>query len=362
MKRICLIFNHLQHQDGVARSAIAIANWLTRMELAEVTLIPLYTNDKKTYDLLEPSVRVHPVFGFYFRGLSHIVDALPAKWIMKWVIKEEFDIMIGFQYGLSLRCVAASKQRSSVNKYAWIHTYDEGLRYRNEYEAIGKVICVSRCNSVRLHKELPTVFTDYSYNPIDEKQIQHLSENLIDIIVPDDKLLLVSVGRMSPEKGYDRLLRICKRLKDGGLRFELWLIGDGPQYSELQSLNSDLKLNNYVHFLGRQSNPYKYVTKADVFICSSFSEGYSTVCTEAIMLGVPIVTTNVSGAEEIIEDAECGLLVGMDDDSLFNGISKVLQNPMIVEEWKKRLKTTRNRFYAEKRIQRLVNILGLKDE
>lgn len=352
----------MQHQDGVARSAIAIANWFVRLHLADVTLIPIYTNDKKTYDLLDPSVKVQPVFGFYFRGMSRLIDALPVKLVEKLAIKRDYDIMVGFQYGLSLSCVAASKHASSLTKFAWIHTYDEGLKYRKEYEIIGKVICVSRCNTVRLHKELPFVFTDYSYNPIDEKQIQLLSEEAIDICKQDDRLLLVSVGRMSPEKGYDRLLRICKRLKEKGYKFELWLIGDGPQYSELQSLNNDLGLNKNIHFLGRQSNPYKYVSKADVFICSSFLEGYSTACTESIMLGIPVITTCVSGAEEIIEDAECGLMVGMDDDSLYEGISRVIQSPMMVGEWKKRLQTTRNRFYAEKRIHRLASILGIKEE
>lgn len=361
MKKVCLMFNHLRHQDGVGRSAIAIANWLTRMKLAEVTLIPIYTNDMDCHSLLEPDVKVHPVFGLWFHGMPHIVDKIPLSWINNRAFKEDYDVMVGFQYGLSIRCIAVTSRRSHASKYAWMHGYDEGLNLRREYEAIGKVVCVSRCNSERLHQDMPTIITDYSYNPIDEKLVQLNGEEPIDIERPTDRLLFVTVGRMSSEKGFERLLRICKRLKDEGRKYALWLIGDGPDFSKLKLQMKDFELDDCVRFLGRQSNPHKYTAKADVFVCSSYSEGYSTACTEAIMLGIPVITTNVSGAEEITEEAECGKMVGMDDESLYQAMREVLTQPKIIDQWKNKLQSTRERFYAKTRIQRLVDILGLNN-
>lgn len=362
MKRVCLIFNHFQHQDGVARSALAIANKLVQLNIAEVTLIPIYRDEKEFHSLLNPNVKVRHVFGFFFRGLPHIVDKLPLSLINKRLFTDKYDIVVGFQYGLSIRCVAAIPHRSHVSMFAWMHCYDEGLTLRKEYEIIGKVVCVSRCNSERLYKELPTIQVDYNYNPIEQQFVQECGSKKIDIDYPTHCPLFVTVGRMSPEKGYDRLLNVCKRLKDEGHLFILWLIGEGPVYLQLQQQMRDMKLEDCVRFLGQQSNPYKYIAKADVFVCSSFVEGYSTACTEAIMLGVPIITTNVSGAEEIIEDAECGKMVGMDDESLYKGLREVLQNPSVINDWKDKLKNTRERFYAETRIKKLISILGLNEE
>lgn len=346
-------------QDGVARSAIAIANWLTRMNLANVTLVPIYTDHKECHKLLAPGIEVKHMFGFYFQGMPHIVKMTPASWLNKLVIKDEYDVMVGFQYGTSIRCIAAVSGHDKSSKFAWMHCYDEGLVFRNEYEKIGNVICVSRCNSERLHLDMPSIYTNYSYNPIDEEVVQQCGKESIDIDRPNTPLF-VTVCRMSPEKGVGRLLTICKRLKDEGNKFSLWLIGDGPSHSQLRQHVRELGLDNCVQLLGRQSNPYKYAARADVYICPSFVEGYSTACTEAIMLGVPVITTSVSGAEEIIEEAECGQMVGMDDESIYGAMREVLDHPEIIEQWKKKLQSTRERFYAKTRIQRLVDILGLK--
>ena len=356
MKKICLMFNHLRHQDGVGRSAIAIANQLTRLKLAEVTLIPLFINDKSVHNLIDKGIRIKPGFGFYFRGMAHIVKYIPFSWLNRWLIGNEYDIEVGFQFGLCTECIAASKTKAV--KFAWMHGYDNGLVLKDAYEQIGKVCCVSRCNAERLHQELPTIKVDYNYNPIDDIQVCELGQEVIDIERPSG-LLFITSGRLSPEKGFLRLLDVMKRLKDNGYKFHLWIMGDGPDEVILKKKHKELGLEQEVKFLGRQSNPHKFTSKADVFVCSSFSEGYSTVCTEAIMLGVPVVTTGVSGAQEIIDDAECGLLTGTDDESLYQGLRQVCEKPSLAKGWKERLVETKGRFSAEKRIRRLVNLFQL---
>lgn len=361
MKKICIMFNHLRHQDGVGRSAIAIANQLTKMKLAEVTLIPLFINDKSAYNLLDDNVKIKPAFGFYFRGFAQIVKYIPAIWLHRWFVGDGFDIEVAFQYGLCIKCIAATSRRSHAAKYAWMHCYDEGLFYRKEYETIGTVCCVSRCNADRLKNELKSIKVDYNYNPIDDVQVRKFGKEPIDVNRPSG-LLFITMGRLSPEKGFGRLLDIMKHLKDDGFNFHLWIIGDGPLENELKLKCSGLGLVNEVLFLGRQSNPHKFISHADVFICSSFVEGYSTSCTEAIMQGVPVITTNCSGGEEIIEEADCGMLVGMDDHSLYQGVKKICEYPSLINTWKERLKETSKRFSAEARIKRLINLFHLEDK
>jgi glycosyltransferase involved in cell wall biosynthesis len=360
MKKICIAFNHFQYSDGVARSAVAIANYLVTSADVDVVLRPIFRFDKSMLESVNPAVRVKPLLGFYFSGLGRILDHLPGKMLHRWILGgQQFDVEIGFQYGISTKAAAFAKQ-SIGSPIVWMHGYDEGLVLRKYYHKAKRVICVSRGNAERLKQELsdPSVTVDYCYNPIDEKKV--ISDGSAEIdIQPAKKPLFVSVGRNTPEKGYKRLLSVCAKLRDEGFRFEMWLIGNGPEHEALVSLANQLELNEVVHFLGEQKNPHQYTAKADLFVCSSFSEGYSTACTEALILGVPVLTTRVGGAEEIIDDANCGMIVETDDESLYRGLKEILQQPTLIDGWKGTLSETKRFFYAENRVKKLFSILDL---
>lgn len=357
MKKVCLAFNHLQYSDGIARSAIAIANAIGDSGKFDVTLRPIYKFEKEVCSLLNKNIKVKPVFRTYFKGLSHIVDAMPGKLLHNLIYgKNEFDIEIGFQFGTSTYAVGSSN--NGKKHIIWMHGYDEGLIAKDCYIKADKVVCVSKCNADRLRSELNAdVPIDYCYIPIDEKKVCKSGEEPVEKTC-EKRPLIVSVGRLSPEKGYNRLVDIAARLKNDGYDFTIWIIGDGPERESLSTHIIELGLEDTVMLLGNQSNPHKYTSKADVFVCSSFSEGYSTACTEAAMLGVPIITTSVSGGQEIIESAGCGSLVGLDDDSLYNGIKQILDSHEIIDEWKEKLKVTKVNFSAESRIKIIMDILN----
>lgn len=357
MKSICFAFNHFQNADGIARSAVTIANGIVSDDV-NVVLRPIYKYDKKMLSGLDPRIKVEPIFRFYFKGMSKIVGALPKRVLHRLIFgTHRFDIEIGFQYGDAT--VAVVNSNSHKEKHIiWMHGYDEGLILKNCYLKADQVVCVSRANAARLKKELNgNGNITYAYNPVDEKNVVKSGQEEIDI-KNDGKFIFSTVGRLSPEKGYSRLLDCVKKLNDHNYSFQLWIIGDGPEKEMLKRKTKDLDLQN-VKFLGNQYNPHKYTSKSDVFVCSSFSEGYSTACTEAIMLGVPVLTTNVSGGEEIIKDSEAGLLVGMSDDDLYNGMKEILDNQNIVEVWKKQLLITKERFSKDNRLARIKDILDL---
>ena len=209
------------------------------------------------------------------------------------------------------------------------------------------VVCVSKCNAVRLREESNnTVNAKYCYNLVNDELLKKKAMEKIELN-NSVRPIFVSVGRHSKEKGYDRLLDILADLKKDGYFFQCWLVGDGPEHSVLLQKSKDLHLENTVFFTGAQTNPHKYTAKADLFICSSFSEGYSTACTEAAALGIPILTTSVSGGEEIIQKAECGMLVGLDDESLKDGIKKVFDEDLLIK-WKQVASDTSNKFSLER--------------
>lgn len=357
-KKICLMYNHFQSQDGVNRSAIAIANELAKRNDVEVTLIPLFKFDKECFNYLDNAVKVKRVFGFYFKGFTKLVKIIPTKWLYRMTINNKYDVNIAFQYGHSYRIIAAGINHNHES-IGWMHGYDEGLTYKEYYQKMDKLVCVSKCNAERLAADIGcSVVVDYNYNPIDEDNVCKQGEEQIDIERSKD-LLFITVGRMSPEKGFERLLNSVKRLKTDGYKFSIWLIGDGPLLESLKEQSTNLNINDIVTFLGRKVNPHAYTSKSDIFICSSFVEGYSTVCTEAIMLNIPVISTNVSGATEILNEAGCGAVFESTEDALYYNMKYLLDNPQIVGEWKNVLKKTKVNFSREKRFKRFLNIVGL---
>lgn len=357
MKKICFLFSDLKVSNGVSRVAIAIANLLSQREDLDITLIALYEYEKEASKLVSPRVHTKKIFGFYFRGFDKLIDFVPHRLLYNNILKKgNYDVEIGFQYNIPTKIVAASTNQKAAH-IAWMHGYDYGLKLRSNYSKLDKVICVSRCNSERLYKEMGGgVTTDYCYNPINDEIVAQNGRADISLKRNGD-VVFISVGRHSPEKGYSRLLDIVSRLKEDGYKFKLWLVGDGPTHAELINQTTQLELKDFVVFVGAQKNPHKYTAKADVFVCSSFSEGYSTACTEAILLGIPVITTNVSGGEEIINESQAGLLTEMSDESLYEGMKKVLDHPELIQNWKNILQSTKQKFSQKERERKLNEIV-----
>ncbi len=153
-----------------------------------------------------------------------------------------------------------------------------------------------------------------------------------------DRLMICSVGRLVKAKGYDRLLKVHKRLYDEGILYDLVIVGDGPEYDNYYRYISDNGIEDSVHLIGKRDNPYKYMKQSDLFVCSSRWEGFSTVISEAVILGVPIVTTNVSGTKELLGNNEYGLITENTTEDLYKGLKQYLTNPNMQKYKKEKVK------------------------
>lgn len=360
MKKICISFNHLQYSDGVARSVISMANHLASLPNVEVTLRPIFRVEKSMLAHLLPNIKVKPVFKFYVAGLGRAVLSLPKKVLHRLCFGKGNDINIAFQYGVSTKALAGSTAKFLSKQICWMHTYDEDMIQKKYYLAMDKMVCVSKEGAERLKQDLNNqVPVDYCYNLLDEQVIFEQAKQGVNI-EKDSIPTFISVGRLSREKGYSRLIDICKQLLDEGFIFQLKIIGNGPEFPSLKENIEKNGLKEQIILCGEQSNPYQFVVNTDLFICSSFAEGYSTACTESVILGIPVLTTRVGGAQEIIETSRAGLLVENDTSSLYEGLKFVLENPMILEQWKKTLNMSREAFYLSWRARRLEEVLELK--
>src|SRR5699024_509399 len=115
-----------------------------------------------------------------------------------------------------------------------------------------------------------------------------------------DEIKIIGVGKLLKNKGFDRILHIAKKLLDEKFPVHVYILGDGPEREALNNYISENKMENQVTLLGYQLNPYKYIAQCDLFVCASYAEGFSTAATEALILGIPVCTVEVSGMREML--------------------------------------------------------------
>ena len=122
------------------------------------------------------------------------------------------------------------------------------------------------------------------------------------------------------------MLRTHKKLLDENIIHDLWILGEGEDREKIENYIKKNALENSVKLYGYQENPYKYLREADIYVCASYIEGYSTAVTEALIIGKPIITTNCSGMNEILENGTYGLIVENNENALYNGIKEIILN------------------------------------
>lgn len=128
-----------------------------------------------------------------------------------------------------------------------------------------------------------------------------------------NRFLIGSVGRLSPEKGFLDLIDVVKGLQDSGNPIDLWIAGDGPQRTDLQSRIEALGLQQSVRLLGQLSDTKIFYQAMDLFVLNSIREGLPNVILEAMALEVPTIATRIAGIPDLIRDQETGLLISPSD-------------------------------------------------
>ena len=163
---------------------------------------------------------------------------------------------------------------------------------------------------------------------------------------------LVAVGTLKKSKGFDKLIRIHKRLLDYGILHNIIILGQGPEKDKLSSMISEFHVEDSFKLLGYNTNPYKYIKNSDMFVCSSVAEGFSTAATEALVVGTPVVTVEVSGMKEMLgENNEYGVVTENNEDALYEGIKKMLTTPGMLDDYAKRAKERGKEFSTEKTVK-----------
>lgn len=291
---------------------------------------------------------------FVLRGYVQLMKLFSPQLLYRTIIRERYDIVVAFLEGAVTRIVSGCPYSDS-KKVAWIHVEQHTMPvvsycYRNDtevnrcYSRFDKILAVSDTVHRDIESLLP-VHCDVLYNINEDEQIRALAKEPIQDFGFSSGFNLISVGKLDPQKGFDRLIRIHARLIREGIANHLYLVGSGPQELELKRLATDLGVLDSVHFMGYQSNPYKYVSQSDLFVCSSRFEGLSTSVTEALILGRPVVSTRCSGAEELLGfNNEYGIVTDNDEDALYRGVHQMLITPDLLLHYAEQAKEASKRF------------------
>ena len=206
------------------------------------------------------------------------------------------------------------------------------------------------------------------YNPLDTNEIlsksevrsQKSEEKTTDCFVPrNDKSepIFVSVGTVFPQKGFDRLLKVHKKLLDEGFKHRIQIIGDGYDFENIKNLKTELRVNKTAEMLGFTDNPYPFIKASDFYILSSRYEGFPTVLFEAITLKKNIIATDVSGVQEMLEKGKLGLIVENSEQGIYEGMKKALTNPESFSQYQENLKEYKMPFSLENSVNKIMEII-----
>lgn len=342
-KKKILFLIHDLGQGGAEKVLVNLVNNMeqTKFDISIIALFGGGINEQ----FLRSEIHYRTVFPKIIPGNSHIMKIFTPKQLHQWFVKEEYDIEISYLEGVSARIISGC-QNENTKLITWVHRtmhtqrdVVESFRNREEaefcYNTMNKMIFVSE--SVRkafLNNCDYKGNTDVLYNTVESDKIIQMSHDDASEI-HKDKIGIIAVGSLKPVKGFTRLLRVVKKLYNEEYPIHLYILGIGPQRKEIEKLIVDSSLSDVVSLLGYKTNPYKYIAKCSLFVCSSLSEGFSTAVTEALIVGTPVCTVDVSGMREMLgENNEYGLITKNDEESLYQGIKMMLDNPALLKHYK----------------------------
>lgn len=196
------------------------------------------------------------------------------------------------------------------------------------------------------------------YNPLDTEEILDKAEKpVVNYNFNTTSPTFISVGTVFPQKGFDRLLKVHKRLLDEGFRHQILIVGNGYDFENIKKLKSELGIDDTATMLGFSDNPYPYFKHSDFYILSSRYEGFPTVLFEAITLKKKIIATEVSGVKEMLNDGEIGLIVENSEEGIYSGMRKALENPEYFNTYSENLKDYAIPFSLENSVDSIMKII-----
>lgn len=245
--------------------------------------------------------------------------------------QQEYDVAIAYQGPTDVIDYYITHKVKARKKISWVHfdvskhCFNKKL-YKRLYDKYNNIFVVSKEAKEKLIEEVPTVRekTEVFLNIVSKDMIREMAEEKIDFDDSFKGTKIVTVGRLSKEKGQDLAIGTLKKLRDDGYNARWYCIGDGNSKIEYEKLIKNYNLQDDFILLGAKTNPYPYIKNADIYVQTSRHEGYCLTLAEAKCLEKTILTTNFIGAYGQIQDGINGYICNCEVDDLYRKIRELI--------------------------------------
>lgn len=354
-------------QGGAEKVLVNLVNNMNKdkFDITVQTLFDVGVNKQ----FLKSYIHYRSYMNYQFRGNTHYFKLFSPKSLYKKIVKDDYDIIVSYLEGPTARIVSGCTN-PKTKLVSWIHVEQHtrnnaSASFRSYKEALS---CYSKfhqtiCVSEYVKKDFLSIFPlknpiSVLYNTNETKLIKELGKEDIDINIDNSYINICAIGTLKKSKGFDRLIRITDKLCKENLPVRLYILGKGQMHKNLENLVNSLGLEEQVVFLGYQTNPYKYVSKMDIFTCASFAEGFSTAATEALILGIPVVTVLVSGMQEMLGyNNEYGIVTKNNEEELYLALKDVITNKEKLTYYTDKAKERGSFFSTEKTVNAVEDML-----
>jgi len=249
-----------------------------------------------------------------------------------------FDIAISYMQNSSSKIFYGGandfvlKNISAPEKMAFIHcdfANYEGNNAHNKklYRQFDKVICVSKSCANIFAKEVNISLEKVDFVPNFQNIDEIIKKSNVDTVNYDkDFFNIITVSRLGEEKGFIRAIRVVEALYNEGHKLKWHIVGDGAMSNRLKEYIKKNRLKKVVFLYGEQKNPYRFMKNADLFLLPSFHEAAPMVYGEAWILGLPVLTTDTSSANEIVKENSIGVVCQNSEEGILNALRDILIN------------------------------------
>lgn len=243
----------------------------------------------------------------------------------------KYDIAVAYAGPMDFISYFVIHKIKAKKKIQWIHFDITKIGFNQKfasklYDKFDKIFIVSQEAKTKLLKIIPALEmkVEIFYNLISSKTIETESKNGLGFNDGFTGLRILTVGRLSLEKGQDMAIHVLTNLINDGYQVKWYCVGDGSERKQYEELIEKYKVKDHFILLGSTPNPYPFIDQCDIYVQPSRYEGYCLTILEAACLKKPIITTDVNGVREQINNGVSGIIVGINESEIYEAVKQVI--------------------------------------
>ena len=351
MKKVLIVIPSYSKGGGAEK---ILSNILNNGDFSEYQ-IDIVEIDRGNNGLEDLPKNIKVIKSYYYEKYPNIIRLILEQFgkrfpraLRKYLIKkDDYDVEIMFE--VMYPDIPFSKR--NIKKIYWVHGSIEDFsntwredRFKWYFKDATSIVSISNKTEKSIGDLYPEIKEKIIriYNGYDFENILSKATEEIDIDIFENSIC--SIGRIEEQKGSDRMLELVKILHERGYKYHMYYIGSGKIEKLLKERAKQYSLSEYVHFLGYQQNPYKYLKYMKCLVSMSKQEGFPGVYVESLSLNVPFVSTDVGGAEELSQGGKFGKVIYNDNEAIeeiIGYVEKTQECEKEVSEFLKRLSLER---------------------